>query len=110
MTATYYRNKIVDLLGKMFAVQSLIHPANAQAVENYLATVYKSVCTLTSSFVCANESDALEARFQSYVDEEEKRLREGLETVRYDIDAIDTLTLVTGPGRIEKVSTGIEDN
>lgn len=107
MTATYYRNKVVDLLGKMFAIQSLIHPANAQAVEKYLATVYRSVCTLTSSFVCANESDALKAHFQSYVDDEEKRLREGLETVRYDIDAIDTLTLVTGPGRIEKVS--IED-
>ncbi|OJT10257.1 hypothetical protein TRAPUB_13211 [Trametes pubescens] len=102
MTATYYRNKVVTLLGKMFAMQSLIHPANARAVEKYLETVYKRVCTLTSSFVCANESDALKARFQSYVEEEEKRLREGLETVRYDIDAMDTLTLITGPGRIEK--------
>lgn len=191
MTATYYRNKVVVLLGKMFAMQAIPHdekpisaiarertdevitshtvqtkpaspapetsttegppegastaetpeeadvieehssthphpssdsedpspedkapvkelpilPANSRAVEKYLSTVYKRACTLTSSFACANESDALQARFQSYIDAEEERLRVGLETVRYDIDAIDTLTLITGPGRIEKVST-----
>ncbi|KAI0633741.1 hypothetical protein C8Q77DRAFT_1157905 [Trametes polyzona] len=102
MTATYYRDKIIEILAKMFSLQSQIHPANAQAVEKYLEAVYKRVCTLTSSLVTVDESDALKARFQSYVDAEEQRLREGLETIRYDIDAIDTLTLITGPGRIEK--------
>ncbi|KAI0644525.1 hypothetical protein C8Q79DRAFT_777894 [Trametes meyenii] len=102
MTATYYRDKIIETLAQMFSMRPLIHPANAQAVEKYLETVYKRVCTLTSSFVCTSQSDALKARFQRYVDAEERRLREGLETVRYDIDAIDTLTLITGPGRIEK--------
>ncbi|KAI0666566.1 hypothetical protein C8Q78DRAFT_1107669 [Trametes maxima] len=102
MTATYYRDKIIEILARMFSMRPLIHPANAQAVEKYLETVYKRACTLTSSFVCTSQSDALKARFQSYVNAEEQRLREGLETVRYDIDAIDTLALITGPGRIEK--------
>ncbi|KAI0373412.1 hypothetical protein BV20DRAFT_937448 [Pilatotrama ljubarskyi] len=102
MTATYYRDKIVQITAKMFSMESVIHAANAQAVEVYLETVWKRVCTLTSSVVGINQSDALKERFQDYVDAEEQRLREGLETVRYDIDAMDTLTLITGPGRIEK--------
>ncbi|KAH9894903.1 hypothetical protein C8Q73DRAFT_644952 [Cubamyces lactineus] len=102
MTATYYRDKIVELLAKMFAMRPRIHNANTEAVQKYLLTVYRRATTLTSSFICTYQDDSLKARFQSYVDAEEQRLREGLETVRYDIDAMDTLTLITGPGRIEK--------
>ncbi|KAI0766852.1 hypothetical protein BD413DRAFT_141493 [Trametes elegans] len=102
MTATSYRDKIIELLAKMFSLRELIHPANTHAVEKYLESVYQRICTLTSSFVCTYQSEPLQARFQGYVDAEEQRLRDGLETVRYDIDAMDTLTLITGPGRIEK--------
>ena len=87
----------------MFAMRPQIHNANAEAVLKYLLAVYKRSVKLTSSFNGTYQADSLKARFQSYVDAEEQRLREGLETVRYDIDAMDTLTLVTGPGRIEKV-------
>ncbi|CDO75521.1 hypothetical protein BN946_scf184871.g2 [Trametes cinnabarina] len=38
----------------------------------------------------------------SYVSAEEQQLREGLETVWYNIDAVDTVKLVMGPGRVEK--------
>ena len=103
MTATYYRDKIVEICAKMFSIRPLIHSSNRNAVDKYLQTVWKRVCTLTSSLVSTSQADTLQARFQSYVDAEEQRLREGLETVRYDIDAIDTLSLITGPGRIEKV-------
>ena len=107
MTATYYRDKVVELLAKMFAMRPKIHNANTEAVQKYLLTVYRRATTLTSSFICTYQDDSLKARFQSYVDAEEQRLREGLETVRYDIDAMDTLTLITGPGRIEKVRKDI---
>ncbi|KAI0331154.1 hypothetical protein GY45DRAFT_1276344 [Cubamyces sp. BRFM 1775] len=102
MTATYYRDKVIELLAKMFSMRPRIHNANIDAVQKYLLTVYRRVTTVTSSFICTYQSDSLKARFQSYVDSEEQRIREGLETVRYDIDAMDTLTLITGPGRIEK--------
>lgn len=43
------------------------------------------------------------AKFSSYVSAEEARLRKNLESVAYNIDAVDTLGIVTGPGRLEKV-------
>ena len=103
MTATKYRDMIVDVCEKMFAIRSHIHPANRNAVDKYLQTVWQKIATLTMSFVGANQPDSLYEMFKSYVEAEEQRLRQHLETVKYDIDAMDTLLLVTGPGRIEKV-------
>ena len=98
-----YRDMIMDICAKMFAIRSHIHSANRNAVDKYLQTVWQKIATLTMSFVGANQPDSLYERFKSYVEAEEQRLRQGLETVRYDVDAMDTLLLVTGPGRIEKV-------
>ncbi|KAM5543339.1 hypothetical protein V8D89_003213 [Ganoderma adspersum] len=102
MTATKYRDMIVNLFAKMFAIRPRIHPANRNTIEIYLQTVWQKIATLTLSFVNANQPDSLQERFKSYVEAEEQRLRENLETFKYDIDAMDTLLLITGPGRIEK--------
>jgi hypothetical protein len=59
----------------------------------------RSFDDLTGSLV--NES--LQSKFQNFVDAEEARLAANLDAVDYDIDAADTLVLVTGQGRIEKV-------
>ena len=104
MTTTKYRDMIVNICAKMFAIRPHVHPANRHAVDIYLQTVWQKISTLTLSFVNANQPDSLQERFKSYIEAEEIRLREGLETIRYDIDAMDTLLLITGPGRIEKVS------
>jgi hypothetical protein len=48
-------------------------------------------------------NEALQEKFSSYVEAEEERLRGNLEAVDYDLDAANTLTLVTGQGRIERV-------
>ncbi|KAI0767749.1 hypothetical protein C8Q74DRAFT_1318273 [Fomes fomentarius] len=90
MTAAQYTRGICHICAKMFAIRPLIHTANRQAVMKYLDTVWLDITTLTHSLA-------------SYVGAEEQRLREGLETFRYDIDALDTLQLITGPGRIEKI-------
>ena len=103
MMATKYRDKITTLCAKMFAIRSQVHPANQHAVDKYLQTVWKKISTLGNSVVRTTQPESLQDRFKSYVEAEEQRLREGLETVKYDIDAVDTLLLVTGPGRIEKV-------
>lgn len=42
--------------------------------------------------------------FQEYVTGEEKRLEDNLKALRYKIDALNTLALVTGPGPVERVS------
>ncbi len=42
--------------------------------------------------------------FLPYVQDEEKRLKSQLEAFQYSIDASDSLLLITGPGRLERVS------
>lgn len=50
------------------------------------------------------EERSLRQLFQAYMDKEEARMRENLEAVRYDLDALDTVYLIVGPNKIEKVS------
>jgi hypothetical protein len=49
-------------------------------------------------------NEGLQEKFNSYVEAEEARLRGNLEAVDYDLDAANTLSLVTGDGRIERVT------
>ena len=100
---TRYIVQIDQLLNKMFAVKSLVLPANRRFVERYLDAVWTLITELTLGFRRAEWSDAMREKFESYVVEEEDRVRRKLETIRYDIDGADTLILVVGPGRIEKV-------
>ncbi|TBU41129.1 hypothetical protein BD309DRAFT_868889 [Dichomitus squalens] len=102
MAMTHYVVQIDHLLDKMFAVKSHVLPANRRFVERYLDSVWSLITELTTGFRRAEWNDAMRENFQSYVVDEENRMRERLETIRYDIDAADTLILVTGPGRIEK--------
>ncbi|KAF8516788.1 hypothetical protein JB92DRAFT_2909192 [Gautieria morchelliformis] len=99
---TEYSVNIRDIVGKMFAVLPTIRPENRNAVNDYLLAVYEPVTTLIDSINYCPRSDALRARFKSYTDSEEERLRINLDEIDYDIDAMDTLALVTGPGRIER--------
>jgi hypothetical protein len=87
----------------MFAILPAIRPENRASVNEYISTIYTGVTTLESSVNACYTNDALQARFKTYVEGEEARLKGNLETVKYDIDAMDTLALVTGPGRIERV-------
>ena len=103
MAMTHYIVEIDRLLDNMFAIKSLVLPANRRFVERYLDSVWSLITELTNGFRRAEWNDAMREKFQSYVVEEENKMRERLETIRYDIDAADTLVLVTGPGRIEKV-------
>ncbi|KAL7286008.1 hypothetical protein ACG7TL_001125 [Trametes sanguinea] len=102
MTMTRYVVDIDHILDKMFAIRSHVLPANRRSVERYLDQVWSPITELTTAFRRAERNDVVEDRFRDYVQAEENRLREGLEQARYDIDAADTLQLVTGPGRIEK--------
>lgn len=47
--------------------------------------------------------DTLEGRFQDYVKYEEDRIRGNLEKIKYNIDTPETVSLVVGSGRLEKV-------
>ncbi len=103
MAMTHYVNRIDELLAKMFAIKSDVLPANRRFVDYYLDSVWSWITELTTGFRRAEWSDTMRDRFQSYVLEEEVKMRRKLELVRHDIDAADTLLLVIGTGRVEKV-------
>lgn len=46
---------------------------------------------------------SLDERFSSYMLQEEARIGKVLKSVAFEIDASDTLALITGSGRIERV-------
>ncbi|KAF7361998.1 hypothetical protein MVEN_00545000 [Mycena venus] len=99
---TLYANKIRELIAKMFALRTRVLPANRTAVNSYLETIYQGVTSLESGLAPCYVNEALQEKFSSYVEAEEVRLRGNLEAVDYDLDAANTLTLVTGQGRIER--------
>ncbi|KAJ6588466.1 hypothetical protein B0H19DRAFT_1099542 [Mycena capillaripes] len=97
-----YANKIGEILSKMFAIMPKILPANKSFVDDYIETVYQKVYTLAESLNACWINEALHEKFASYIQSEEARIRGNLEAVQYDIDASDTLELVTGAGRIDR--------
>lgn len=99
-----YVGKIQGLLAKMFALRLNVLPANRASVNKYLDTIYHGVTTLHSALNPCYINESLQEKFNSYVEAEETRLRGNLEAISYDIDAPNTLSLITGEGRIERVS------
>ncbi|KAJ7031624.1 hypothetical protein C8F04DRAFT_1110026 [Mycena alexandri] len=101
-TMQLYVNKILNLLTKMFAILPNILPVNKSSVNAYLEDVYQGVYTLAASVNACNVDEPLQAKFKSFVESEETRLRANLEAIQYDIDTSDTLELITGAGRIDR--------
>jgi hypothetical protein len=100
----YYSAKIREVLAKMFAILPNITDINLAHFYKYLDQIYKDVTMVEASVNPCLVNEALQAKFSEYTDSEEKRLRKKLETIRYDIDHMDTIPLITGGGRIGKVS------
>lgn len=98
-----YRGEITDIIAKMFAILPRVRDANRASVTAYMSSVYTFVMTVVDSVNPTAVNDALQVRFKGYIEAEESRLKGNLEAIQYDIDDLDTLSLITGPGRIEKV-------
>ena len=97
------KEKILHVFKQMFGLLSKILPENRPFAHKYLQQVWKRIYEIISSLHSRHVPYSLEGRFTSYVKSEESRLKANLAEIRYDIDEMDTLKLVTGPGRIEKV-------
>ena len=100
-----YANKIEELFTKMEGTRADVLPPNQKFFDNYFNFVWKFVHTLTAAVTPLEPelgTSDLE-RFKPYLEAEEIRLSTNLKAVDYDIDGTDTLTLITGVGRIEKV-------
>jgi hypothetical protein len=102
-----YAHKIEDLFAKMEGVRCMVLPPNRKAVDRYFANVWEAVHALTAAVISQASSQSSgpddPKRFKSYLEAEEVRLGNNLKAVDYVIDGVDTLPLISGVGRIEKV-------
>jgi hypothetical protein len=99
-----YANKIEELLAKMEGVRAEVLPPNRRSVDDYFRFVWESVHTLTAAVTPLQPDSGPSSgdKFKSYLEAEEARLSTNLKAVDYTIDGTDTLTLITGVGRVEK--------
>lgn len=70
--------------------------AGTPLTDTFLAGVHEAIQDVS-------EDGDLFAKFEAYILGEETRMKQRLETVLYNIDAPNTLSIVTGFGRLEKV-------
>jgi hypothetical protein len=103
----HYARKIEDLFAKMEGMRSMVLPPNQETFDRYFIFVWDAVHTLTAAVLSQSSSQSSgpddSKRFKSYLEAEEARLGNNLRAVDYIIDGIDTLPLIAGVGRIEKV-------
>jgi hypothetical protein len=99
-----YAIKIETLFGIMDGLYYEVLPPNRGSIMAYFNYVWVFIHSLiTPVLELESEPNDLE-NFIPYLEEEEARLRNSLKRVDFIIDGADTLTLITGAGRIEKVS------
>jgi hypothetical protein len=100
-----YANMIERLFGKMDSLYYEVLPPNRGSIMTYFFNVWMFIHALITPVLrLQSEPNDLE-KFIPYLKEEEARLGNSLKRVEFIIDGADTLTLITGAGRIEKVGT-----
>lgn len=104
-----YRFKIYCIIETMFQRLRLVPPVNRGIVDMYLGSeAFKQVeLLLRPIHPVRGGRFLLDERILPYVREEESRMRDSLVSLEYEIDAHNTLSFITGPGRIDRVSANL---
>lgn len=104
MGMMYHRRIIKDTIDDMFSLLPLIHPRNQTYAREYLSEIWQIVMTLVLSFEGRREyAKVLRDKFGDYIVGEEERIRKNLDQLNYRVDSVETLYIILGPGRLEKV-------
>jgi hypothetical protein len=101
----HYAKRIEELFAKMEGIRSHVLAPNRKAIDDYIYDIWEPFHTLTAAVIPLQPGPDNSDKFQPYLESEEARLSANLKAVDYIIDDTDTLTLITGMGSIEKVST-----
>ncbi|KAF9447894.1 hypothetical protein P691DRAFT_705890 [Macrolepiota fuliginosa MF-IS2] len=107
MNLADYENKMFLILQEMDKLHQNVLKENRYYVDTYLRhyaitgieLVLRSVKTSKEYPQVCHELVSLT---EAYAGGEEERLRKNLENIGYDMDSAATVTLITGPGRIER--------
>ncbi|TFK65241.1 hypothetical protein BDN72DRAFT_207076 [Pluteus cervinus] len=101
-----YKNKIYLQVQKVVRLLEHVLPVNRRLVDEYLASHpfirLEHVLRSTKSFEPARHDPELNKLIDAFDRKEEERLTRNLTSVAYEVDTVETLGLVTGPGRIER--------
>lgn len=112
LQTTYYKDKIERLLFQLAFEQKKTRDENLKPVLDYLFD--PPIASIKRMVRAANNvktSDPELVRWMAAWDAaEEKRLKARLESIKYEIDATESLRLVCGSGRIEKVRNTLSDH
>ncbi|KAJ7157929.1 hypothetical protein C8R43DRAFT_996337 [Mycena crocata] len=104
--ATKYCIEIEELFAQMFLLKKEIGiqmPGNKRYINDYLDGCWQHVTALTSAIERYDSPPPwLEDKFADYVQSQEKILKERLEKIQYDIDALETVALLLRGDRIEQ--------
>ena len=103
MTCTSYCKKIEEIFDAMIRLSDEVLPENRKEVNQYIGFAWEEVITFVRSIKWEEGTEDIRAKFQPHVDAEEARLQKNLEDIKYDIDGVDVVPLISGPGRIETV-------
>lgn len=107
MSIDLYKNKIYKLVKAMLEWIEDVHPLNRKSMDEYFGhwNFNRIELILRSTEACSEEGDPdLIKLTKSYTATEEERLDLNLQTFNYQVDAQSTVALITGPGRVERVS------
>ena len=100
---TAYRRKILSTLDSMSTLLETVRPPNKVKIRGYLDLTRSLVANIVQAFQGDTERLFLLPRFRAYMNQNEARLQKGLDTMKYQIDALDTLALLNGRRGLERV-------
>ena len=104
-----HRNEVNLLISKMFALRPMLHIIDQEPLNMYLSSVHRLYPLTYSSKHRSREPrpsvpTSLATIFDAYTAELSSELRAALGTVKYLVDAEDTLELILNSRRLESVS------
>ena len=108
LTLRHYYTRIRTILARMDAASQRAHPCNRALVDRFAGCVPLREVDAVLAGVRTTQTEEtwdaeLFARFAPYVAHEERRTKRMLESLLYYLDAPDTVAMVLGSGRAEKV-------
>ncbi|KAJ3981905.1 hypothetical protein F5890DRAFT_1611465 [Lentinula detonsa] len=102
-----YKARVYGLLEQIIGLASDVHIKNRARVDEYLTdSVFIDLEKLLRATKSQNRMSPGDLKLAQYVDaytaEEEKKLEHKLKSIAFELDGPATVSLVTGPGRIER--------
>ena len=103
MTSTSYCEKIGEIFDAMIHLSDEVLPENRKEVNEYIGKAWEEVTIFARSIKWERGTEDVAEKFRSHVAAEEERLQKNFEDFKYDIDSYDSVSLISGHGRIETV-------